>query len=402
MKEKKLLAGITALVLCVMIPLCALGDISARSKEENGKTSETVWEDDNGQPAAGPDGYHSVRYAYDRQGNTIETYYDTEGNPFRVYGGYYGKRVLKDGKGNVTEIEFLDENGKRTLNRQGYGMITMAYFGFGAVRTVYFYGLKRPMTVPSLGYASIVYEYSNKTMTSRTYRDEKGNPVDCADGYAAVRQKLDKKFRVLSIRYEHADGKPATGPDGWFRCVKERDDKGRLISAKYYDENEKLTDRGAGYAWEGYEYEGENTVKVTRYDLGGVPVSDNAGVVTTVREMKDDLVVKESFLDRDGNPTTNSLAVGAVLYGYDLHGSLEKVSYQDTEGNPVRCSNGYAGYIDVKNEDGITVSRTYLGTDGAAAEISGGYSEVRYVYNETGTLASTQYYDLSGKQVDAE
>lgn len=402
MKDKRILAGITALILGILTPFYAMGDIVSRDTEENGKIKETVWEDENGQSAAGPDGYAAVRYTYDRQGNTIETYYDTEGNPYRVFGGYYGKRVQKDGKGNTTEIEFLDENGKRTLNRAGYGMITMAYFGFGAVRTVYFYGLKRPMTMPSLGYASIVYEYSNKTMTSRTYRDEKGNPVDCADGYAAVKQKLDKKFRVLSIRYEHADGKPATGPDGWFRCVKERDDKGRLLSVKYYDENEQLTDRGNAYAWEGYAYEGEDTVKVTRYDLGGIPVTDGAGVATIVRKMKDNQIMKESFLDKDGNPTTNSKAVGAIMYSYDLQGSLEKISYQDTEGNPVRCSDGYAGYRDVKNENGVTVSRTYLGTDGNPTEISGGYSEVRYVYDETGTLTTTQYFDLSGKQVQAE
>ena len=93
---------------------------------------------------------------------------------------------------------------------------------------------KKPVTVPSLGYASVFNEYSGKTMTSRTFKDAKGNPVDGKDGYAAVRQKVDKRYIVQSIRYDHADGSPAVGPDGWFRCVKERDDKGRLVSVKYY------------------------------------------------------------------------------------------------------------------------------------------------------------------------
>ena len=401
MKERRFLAGITAVILCLLIPLNALGDIKPRDIQENGIVRETVWEDDNGQLAAGPDGYASVRYSYGKQG-TIEMYYDAAGNPFRVNGGYYGKRILKDGKNNITEIEFLDENGKRTLNRQGYGMITMNYFGFGAVRTVYFYGMKRPMIVPSLGYASIAYEYSNKTMTSRTYRDLKGNPVDCADGYASVKQKVDKRFRVLSIRYDHADGKPATGPDGWFRCEKNRDDKGRILSVKYYDEDGKLIDRGAGYAWEGYSYEGDNIVKVTRYDLSGSVVSDDASVATIVRETKDDRIVKESFLDKDGNRINNVLGVGAVVYSYDLHGALEKVAYQDTEGSPIQCTAGYAGYRDTKDVDGITVRRTFLGTDGTPVETSAGYSEVKYIYDETKTLTSTQYYDLSGKQVKAE
>lgn len=402
MKEKRLLAGITALVLCLLVPMTVLGDVSSRDIRENGKIKETVWEDENGKPAAGPEGYATVRYSYGKQGNTTEMYYDEAGKPFRVNGGYYGKRVQRDGKDKITEIEFLDETGKRTLNRQGYGMITMSYFGFGAVRTVFFYGLKRPMVVPSLGYASIAYEYSNKTMTSRTYRDVKGNPVDCADGYAVVKQKLDKRFRVLSIRYDHANGKPATGPDGWFRCEKNRDDKGRIVSIKYYDENERLIDRGAGYAWEGYSYEGDNTVRLTRYDLNGNAVTDDAGVATVVREMKDDRIVKERFLDRDGNRVNNSLGVGAIVYSYDLHGALEKVTYQDTEGAPVRCRDGYAGYRDTKDEEGVTVSRTYLGTDGNPAETSAGYSEVKYSYDETKTLTSTRYYDLSGKQVKAE
>ena len=402
MKEKRILAGITALVLCMMIPFAAMGDVKPRNTEENGKIRETVWEDENGQPAAGPEGYCSVRYTY-RDDNTFEQYFDEDGYPFRVNGGYYGRRVMKDGKGHVTEIEYLDENGNRTLNRQGYGMVVMNYFGFGALRSVLYYGLgKRQVVVPLLGYASILYEYSNKTMTTRTYRDEKGNPVDTADGYAFVKQKTDKRFRVLAVRYDHADGKPAEGPDGWFRCVKARDDQGRLVSLKYYDVNAQPTDRGAGYAWEGYTYEGDSIVRVTRYDAKDEPVADEAGVVTIVREIKDNRIVKESFLDREGKRTNNRLGVGAVLYSYDLQGGLEKVTYQDTEGNAARCRDGYAGYRDTKDEDGATVSRVYLGTDGTPTETSGGYSEVKYFYDETKTLTSTKYYDLSGKQIQAE
>ena len=400
--KRKLAAGITALVLCLTIPFAAMGDVKSRNIQENGKLKEIAWEDDNGQPAAGPDGYYSIRYSYGKQGNVTEMYYDADGNPFRVNGGYYGRRVQKDGKDNILQIEFLGADGKRTLNRQGYGMITMNYFGFGAVRTVYFYGEKRPMIVPSLGYASIAYEYSNKTMTSRTFRDTKGNPIDCTDGYATVKQKVDKKFRVLSIRYDHANGTPATGPDGWFRCEKKRDDEGRIISVKYYDVNDQLTDRGAGYAWEGYEYQGSNVVKVTRYDLSGTPVTDEAGVATVVREMKDGRVVKESFLDGNGSQVNNGMGVGMIVYSYDLHGALEKVSYQDTTGIPVRCTDGYAGYRDTKDEDGVTVTRTFLGTDGTPAETNAGYSEVRYSYDETMTLTATRYYDLSGNQVHSD
>ena len=175
-------------MLCLLIVFTASGETTEKHYEENGRIKETVWEDENGLPAAGPDGYYSVRYAY-KQNGTYETYFDADGQPFRVNGGYYGRRVLKDGRGNIIEIEYLDENGNRTLNRQGYGLMTIKYFGFGAINSVFYYGLSKQVVVPSLGYASILYEYSNKTMTGRTYRNEKGNPVELPDGYAAVRQK---------------------------------------------------------------------------------------------------------------------------------------------------------------------------------------------------------------------
>ena len=57
MKEKRLLAAVAALLLCLAIPFSAMGDVTPRNTEENGKIRETAWEDENGQPAPGPEGY---------------------------------------------------------------------------------------------------------------------------------------------------------------------------------------------------------------------------------------------------------------------------------------------------------------------------------------------------------
>ena len=403
MKEKRLLSGILALALCLAVCFAAGAEVKSHDTMANGKIKETAWTDENGNPAPGPDGYAYIRYTYKGQ-DTFEYYFNEEGDPYQTDGGYYGRRILRDGKKRPVEIEYLDEDGKRTDTAMGYAQVLTAYTSFGGIRQVSYYGVnKKPVIVPSLGYASMVIEYSGKTVASKTFRNTKGNPVDSVEGYAVMKQKIDKKKKnqVTSIRYDHADGTPATGPDGWFRCVKDRDDKGRLLSVKYYDVNSQMTDRGAGYAWEGYAYDGDSTVKVTRYDLNGQPVTDAAGVATTVREMKDDLVMKERFLDADGNRVNNGLGVAEIVYGYDANGALQSVSYRDTEGSPALCSQGYAGYKDEKDEDGATVSRVFLDKDGLLVQTAGGYSEIRYTYDETKQIASTQYYDVNGSQIQA-
>ena len=391
---------IAALLLC-LAAVTAGAEVTAKNTEKDGKLKETVWLNEKGKPAPGPDGYATVKYTYKQQ-TVTEMYYDAAGKPFKVDGGYFGRAVTKDGKGHVTQIEYLDKDGKRTLNRLGYGMVTMSYYGFGEVRNIVYYGTgKQKVIVPSLGYASVYTEYSGKVMTARIYRDLKGDPVDCKDGYATVKQKLNKKRKsqVDSIRYDHANGKPATGPDGWWRCVKDWDDNGRLLSVKYYDTKEKLTDRGAGYAYEKSTYEGDNIVKTTRYDVKDKVIADAAGVVTLVQEKRNDRVVKERFLDKDGKRMNNALGVGEILYSYDSKGAIEKVTYQDTEGKPCVCADGYAGYRDTRDSDGATVKRTFLGTDGNPAETHDGYSEIRYEYDETKQLSSTRYYDLNGTEV---
>ena len=389
------------ILCCVLALSCGAAEVTAETTEANGKVTQIEWKDDEGRPAAGPEGYAKVRYSY-KGGEKTETYYDAEGVVCQSNEGSYGKKTTVDGKGHVTQVEYLDTNGKRMLNRMGYGMVTISYYGFGEVRLVSYYGMgKRLVVVPALGYAKVYNEYSYKTMTLREFQDVAGKPVDCAQGYATVKQKLDKKSRVLSIRYDHANGKPALGPDGWFRCKFERDDEGRITKIEYQDTEENLTDRGAGYAWEEREYD-DDLVYITRYGMNGDKVISE-GVATIARkENEDGQITEERFLDENGKAAVNDLGVGGIRYEYDHEGRIETVTYLDTDGKTTSCNKGYAGYRDTRDEDGATVTRTYLGTDGLATEISGGYSEIRYFYDDTKTLTDTRYYDSNGTQVKAE
>ena len=130
-----------------MIPLAGFGEIKAQNITENGIIKETVWQDENGQPAAGPEGYANVKYSYKTNNNTIEMYYDADGQPYCTAGGYFGRRIQRDRKGNITEIEYLDSDGKRTLNKAGYALTGISYYGFGETRTITYYGMNKKQVI---------------------------------------------------------------------------------------------------------------------------------------------------------------------------------------------------------------------------------------------------------------
>ena len=390
---------LAAVIFCTSFWVAAAcAETTLAETTENGRVVKAVWQDSDGNAVTGPDGWAEIRYKYSREIVT-EQYFDENGTPVAVRGGYYRKATTRDGKNRITEIAYQDENGSLMLNSDGYARVTMAYTSFGGMTFLRYFGTdKRKVVVPSLGYAEIATVYSGKAITSRTWNNENGQPVNNRQGFASMKQKLNKNYQPVRTWYEHADGTPATGPDGWSSCERERDKKGREISVKYYDEAGKITDRGAGYAWEETRYDGNDRL-VTRYGLDGqaVPVSDSA--VTIRYRMQDDQVTAESYLSAEGALTDGPLGVCTVSYEYDYDGRIEAVRYRNAAGENVLCSLGYAGYRETRDADGAVISRTYLGTDGKAMEIPGGYAEERYTYNSIKELTGTRRYDLNGNIV---
>lgn len=378
----------------------ALGEATLKETVKAGKVTEAVWTDETGSPTAGPEGWTIVRYTYGKTaGVTTEMYYDAAGEPYCTAGGYYGLTKTLDGKKRVTDIVYLDEDGRRADNGRGYSRVKMEYTSFNAVRSVsYLDESNQPVMVPSLGYAQLQCDYRGKTMTRRATLDGNGKEVDTAAGYAVITQRINKKNQVLGIAYTHADGSPATCPDGWSRCERELDKNGRELSTKYYDESGKLTDRDAGYAWEEREYAGKNEIRITRYDLEGNAVETD-GYTTLVQKWKDDLLIRESYVNQANQPVADSRGIGSVEYGYDDLGRLCQVHYRDPEGAACAVPEGYYGYRDTLNPAGQVTSRIYLDREGKAAETLAGYAEIRYTYDAAGERTETRYYSASGEEV---
>ena len=371
--------------------------------DSRGKLTETVWQDENGNPAAGPEGYARVVYTYDYTDGpkTTEMYFDADGNPYRTAGGYYGRAVTLAYNGEVGQIEYLDEKGALTMTAAGYSRIVFTYRAFGAECKSVFLGTKRGegAIVPALGYAQIETEHTGKVVTGRYFRDTKGKAIDSVFGYASMIRKQNKSRTLITQTYYiHANGKPATGPDGWFKCVVDQDANGRIAEIKYLNEDSKLTDAG-GFARETYTYDRDGDPIISRYNAAGSRIPFGGDAVSVLRVMKGEQILSETYLNEAGGPVALPAGYATAEYTYDDAGRLTMTQYRSATGEKTTSTNGYSAVYQAWDAEGRLVSRTYLDANGNGVNNANGICEERYLYDTTGLLRVIQQYRADGTQI---
>lgn len=116
-----------------------LGWAISRSKydEKSQLLSNAVY-DANDKPMIGPNGYHMVKYKYDKNGNKIEeAYFNTNGNSMSVDGVHLQKNGYDD-NGRNTSLSYYDTAGKPTDCDAGFHKVTVTYNGDVATTRKYY------------------------------------------------------------------------------------------------------------------------------------------------------------------------------------------------------------------------------------------------------------------------
>lgn len=401
MSRARILAGLMAGVL--LLTLGAGGSAEWHEETKGGKVSRRTWTDESGKAATAPEGYASVKYSYSGTSVT-EKYYDLDGNPARAAGGYYGQILTYGNKHRLEETVFLDEDGERTECTAGYARVRIAYTSAGGITmAAYQDRTGSPVMVPGLGYAQLKNDYRGTTLTKTVYLDENKDPVDTPLGYAVMVQSVNKSNKVTGIRFEHADGSAAVCGEGWASMKRELDKKNREVSVKYYDLAGKMLDRGLGYAYESRKWESDQIYTVSRYDLEDRQIPMGAGYMSLRREMnRDGQVIRETYLDENGEAKENAEGVASRKYDYDEQGRLARVSFEGARGDSTENTSGYAGYRETLDADGFVLNRVFLGKGGKPVDTAMGYSEIRYLYDENRRVIRREYYDVNGALVNAE
>ena len=394
---KRMILAVAAVMLLMPL-LTGLAEVTEERTEERGRVTSIIWKDENGNPAAGPDGYAEIRYTYDYQ-QVTEVYYDAEGYPYATEGGYCGKRTTLDSRNMLSSIEYLDAYGKLTMTHMGYAMISYSHYTSGAERLVVFHGAdQRPCIVPSLGYAQVEDEYSGYTLVGRKFMNETGGLVDTQAGYAAMKKKMNKSRQIIRVWYEHADETPATGPDGWSYCVTDRDNNGRAVEVRYYDIHDNLTDLG-GCARETYTYDREGRATMTRYDAQDNAIGFGGDAVSVRRKTKNDKVLEETYLNADGEPTELPEGYATAAYSYNAADQLELIQYYNAAGNKQACKYGYAAISQIWDVTGQLLSKIYLDENGQPVNNVSGVNKEQFVYDSEGRLKDTKKFDIDGNPV---
>ncbi len=333
-------------------------------------------------------------YELDIKSDTEHTvmYVDAMGKPMDSHEGYAYLDVVSDSFGYPVSNVFRDASGK--LRKEPYASWTMAYDPIYHYTTEWrFFDAEGKPAVGHFNSAAILQEYDSKgLMKSITFRDEKGELVDCGYGYAKITasSEQDGTYTVLTEYFYGADGEPVI-----HRVVQAAGieytltEDGKPAAVFYLDGKGGLMETTGGYAGIVYLYDSFGKVSYTEYvGTDGYPTEVNG--YTSVRYSRDEegRLTTEAFFDmRGGKATSESAGYSYAFYYYDEEG-LTAVECFDADDRLIRQTQ--------YGKDGLTTVAEYDGTGNLLREMTYGADD-RLVPNAFGVAYSFYEYDESGR-----
>ena len=319
--------------------------------------------------------------------------------------GAYACEMVRDARGNVTEIRYLDQDHRlmrKGGEKGGYAKLVTLYnsknryyeerfydeqdrlsadnvFGYavrtfdndpvtGAFRgTAFFDAERQPVTAPAFGFAKSVKTYDAAgRWTSASYYDAAGGLVMYpAEGYASI-----------TLSYENGEKWTYWGADGQ-----------RIIHAE----------NGYASCELGYDADG-NTVRITFLDEHDrLMVAEKRGYAELTRQYENGECVLESYFNGNREPMINPLeGCAARKTEVDPETNETCVTYLDGQGRPmINEKKGYCALRTAYNENRLPLKETFCGTDGNPM-LCGGYASVEYEYNEAGQSTVLRYLNTDG------
>ena len=286
-----------------------------------------------------------------------------------------------------------------------------------------------PVIATDKGYATIRYSYTTRSLVSMIeLLDEKGNLINGADGYAVCKTEYSVK-RLAKQSYFGADGKPVTGPEGYH--LQETTYNGgrhqttwqygpdgkpvgihriteyvrvgkidRVASDTWYDVDNQLAAGPDGYARVEYEWSGRAKTRTAYIGADGKPFFYSKEKYATMTSVYRDGVIRETrYYGSDNEPIPGPSGYAYVLYTYPENGTARLAMYYNADGSLYYTKEGYCGMRRKLGVRNREVERIYYIDEGVRGPINDGYTRMEISYSKNGRVTLQKYYDENDRPV---
>ena len=276
------------------------------------------------------------------------------------------KKLASNEFGPISEFMLNDNYDYLVINDTiGTRKQQMIANGFELVDTIAGYGIYKPQGKPT----EIKTRNELGQITSVTYINEDGIPINGKAGYATVTYEYDYYDHIIREFHMDTEQKGVANNEGCAGYEREYDDNSHIIMHRTIDQN-------------------------------GLPVSNQYGYAEIKREYKGQDLIEERYYDEKGELVDrNDIWYAEIRMEYDEKHHLTSEQYYNAVGEATDSVTGYAGKKNTYDEAGHMTSETYYGIDGCVIDCINGYASVEYEYDDMGKVILQRFRNASGNMV---
>ncbi|MDR1022789.1 MAG: serine/threonine protein kinase [Prevotellaceae bacterium] len=344
-------------------------------------------------------GIYTVKYEYDKRGNELKrAFYAADGKtPVLSDKGIAGWEYKYDDNGNITEMWYLDTNGKHTSGSLNYAGYTYAYDKNGYLEEIKYLDKNGNLTYSSKdGYARVKY-----------VNDQRGNHIeiskyDAGNRLIGATERLvfNNRDDIIERSYFDANGNKAMHED-YHKLVSRYNERHQEVEARAYNTSGELANVPAGYSIVKVKYnkQGLITEYATYSTSETLVISGESGYA--LRRIEYDAMNREkrkTYFDENSNPTNPAACIPEELKQYDKWGNLSYFAYADGKNNLINHpTKGYAYYKKVFDIKGNLLEVTVFDkNDNAAIDMENSCHKIAYEYNKQNNVTEKRYYGVDG------
>ncbi len=367
--------------------------------------------------------YNEIRYTWARNKKTSESYWK-DGNPTAGLNGYHEVRYEINGSGKITKKSFYDINNNLMLCDDGYAIVENEYNSDGGIMSTKYYGTDRRLILaPGTEYAfikTILFKDLNGIMSNdndieleNEYETEKGYDngeiveyhgldgrlMNIDAGYAYIEKEFDSVGNTIRTQYYNSDGRKTACKDGYDEIRREYNDKKQAIRIEYWLNGERMLN-AKGYAIVIQEYDEAGLVSgESYYGVTEEPVRSVSGYhrVEKVLEGKG-RATSEAWFDENNEPIALKDVYVKIEREFDEAGNVVTERYYGAEGEKIPCKDGYDEIRREYNDKKQAIRIEYW-LNGERMLNAKGYAIVKQEFDEAGLVSGESYYGVTEEPV---